>query len=273
MNNRGEANNSIDTEPTSLKVSFQDLSISNTNSTSIDFCSTSFTLSENNSIGSKLSSDGGFEGKKMESLNVELEKAVEYVDSENTSFSSVSYCNSADPNEASFRGICASKPHKGNDIRWDAIQCVKGKNGELGLAHFRLLKKLGFGDIGSVYLAELRGMGCLFAMKVMDKGMLAGRKKVMRAQTEREILGLLDHPFLPTLYSHFETEKFSCLLMEFCSGGDLHLLRQRQPGKHFTEQAARFVFYSSFWIFQLCSCQFDCICIKIFNFYLFLCFS
>jgi protein-serine/threonine kinase len=28
--------------------------------------------------------------------------------------------------------------------------------------------------------------------------------------------------------------------MEFCSGGDLHTLRQRQPGKHFSEQAARF---------------------------------
>ncbi|MCL7028769.1 hypothetical protein MKW94_018210 [Papaver nudicaule] len=83
-------------------------------------------------------------------------------------------------------------------------------------------------------------MGCLFAMKVMDKGMLEGRKKLLRAQTEKEILGLLDHPFLPTLYSHIETEKFSCLLMEFCSGGDLHTLRQRQPGKHFTEHAARF---------------------------------
>ncbi|XWS30296.1 hypothetical protein CRYUN_Cryun24cG0105100 [Craigia yunnanensis] len=141
---------------------------------------------------------------------------------------------------SSFGSFCPSKPHKGNDIRWDAIQYVKGKDADLGLAHFRLLKKLGCGDIGSVYLAELRGMGCLFAMKVMDKGMLAGRKKLMRAQTEREILSLLDHPFLPTLYSHFETEKFSCLLMEFCSGGDLHILRQRQPVKHFLEPAARF---------------------------------
>ncbi|WRX21394.1 Protein kinase domain - like 10 [Theobroma cacao] len=145
-----------------------------------------------------------------------------------------------DANECSgFKSFCPSKPHKGNDIRWDAIQHVKGKDGDLALAHFRLLKKLGCGDIGSVYLAELRGMGCLFAIKVMDKGMLAGRKKLIRAQTEREILSSLDHPFLPTLYSHFETEKFSCLLMEFCSGGDLHILRQRQLGKHFSETAAR----------------------------------
>lgn len=163
-------------------------------------------------------------------------------DTEESDTSSLSYAskyNSFDPSESSFRSFCPSKPHKGNDSRWDAIQCVKAKDGDLGLGHFRLLKKLGCGDIGSVYLAELRGMGCLFAMKVMDKGMLAGRKKLVRAQTERDILGLLDHPFLPTLYSHFETDKFSCLLMEFCSGGDLHTLRQRQPSKHFTEQAAK----------------------------------
>ncbi|XP_050220708.1 serine/threonine-protein kinase D6PKL2 [Mercurialis annua] len=167
----------------------------------------------------------------------------------NASSGAISEKSSLDPNEVSFRHFCPSKPHKGNDIKWDAIQYVKcnsgsDKDGELGLGlglgHFRLLKKLGCGDIGSVYLAELREMGCLFAMKVMDKGMLAGRKKLIRAQTERDILSLLDHPFLPTLYSHFETEKFSCLLMEFCSGGDLHSLRQRQPGKHFNEQAARF---------------------------------
>ncbi|RVX08665.1 Serine/threonine-protein kinase D6PKL2 [Vitis vinifera] len=138
-------------------------------------------------------------------------ESVDCVESEKSSLSSASYSNSSDANETNFRSFCASKPHRGNDIRWDAIH---------------------------VYLAELRGMSCLFAMKVMDKGMLEERKKLMRAQTEREILGLLDHPFLPTLYSHFETEKFSCLLMEFCSGGDLHTLRQRQPGKHFSEQAA-----------------------------------
>ncbi|KAK1630146.1 hypothetical protein QYE76_004461 [Lolium multiflorum] len=77
-------------------------------------------------------------------------------------------------------------------------------------------------------------------MKVMDKTSLASRKSLLRAQTEREILQSLDHPFLPTLYTHFETDKFSCLVMEFCPGGDLHTLQQRQDGKHFSEQAAKF---------------------------------
>ncbi|GAV82463.1 Pkinase domain-containing protein, partial [Cephalotus follicularis] len=134
----------------------------------------------------------------------------------------------------------ANKPHKGNDPRWKAILAIRARDGILGMSHFKLLKRLGCGDIGSVYLSELSGTRCYFAMKVMDKASLAGRKKLTRAQTEREILQLLDHPFLPTLYTHFETDRFSCLVMEYCPGGDLHTLRQRQPGKHFSEYAARF---------------------------------
>lgn len=145
---------------------------------------------------------------------------------------------SDDSNWSSFTSG-ANKPHKGNDPRWKAIYAIRTRDGVLGMNHFRLLKRLGCGDIGSVYLSELSTMGCYFAMKVMDKASLASRKKLMRAQTEREILQLLDHPFLPTLYTHFETDRFSCLVMEFCPGGDLHMLRQRQPGKHFSEYAAK----------------------------------
>ncbi|OMP00739.1 hypothetical protein COLO4_12410 [Corchorus olitorius] len=146
---------------------------------------------------------------------------------------------SDDSNWSNITGS-ANKPHKGNDPRWKAILAIRARDGILGMSHFRLLKRLGCGDIGSVYLSELSGTRCFFAMKVMDKASLASRKKLTRAQTEREILQLLDHPFLPTLYTHFETDRFSCLVMEYCPGGDLHTLRQRQPGKHFSEYAARF---------------------------------
>ncbi|XWS27705.1 hypothetical protein CRYUN_Cryun25bG0004100 [Craigia yunnanensis] len=157
-----------------------------------------------------------------------------------------SMCRGSTSSDLSEESTCSSlstsinKPHKANDIRWEAIQAVRAKDGVLGLNHFRLLKRLGCGDIGSVYLSELSGTQCYFAMKVMDKASLASRKKLLRAQTEREILQSLDHPFLPSLYTHFETDRFSCLVMEFCPGGDLHTLRQRQPGKHFTEQAVKF---------------------------------
>lgn len=163
-----------------------------------------------------------------------------------------SMCRGSTSTDISDESTCSSlsssvsKPHKANDSRWEAIQAVRAKDGALGLSHFRLLKRLGCGDIGSVYLAELSSTKCYFAMKVMDKALLASRKKLLRAQTEREILQSLDHPFLPTLYTHFETDKFSCLVMEFCPGGDLHTLRQRQQGKHFSEQAVKYDFSISY---------------------------
>ncbi|KAB2610181.1 protein kinase PVPK-1-like [Pyrus ussuriensis x Pyrus communis] len=147
----------------------------------------------------------------------------------------------SDESSSSSLSNAMNKPHKANDIRWEAVQAARSHHdGTLGKEHFKLLRTLGCGDIGSVYLAELIGTKTYFAMKVMDKALLASRKKLLRAQTEREILQSLDHPFLPTLYTHFETEKVSCLVMEFCPGGDLHALRQKQPGKHFPEHAARF---------------------------------
>ncbi|KAL1813280.1 hypothetical protein ACET3Z_023345 [Daucus carota] len=133
-----------------------------------------------------------------------------------------------------------NRPHMSKDSRWQAIQHVMKQCGFLGLGHFNLLKKLGGGDIGTVYLAELIGTSCLFAIKVMDNEFLAQRKKMPRAQTEREILRILDHPFLPTLYAQFVSDNLSCLVMEYCPGGDLHVLRQKQPSRYFPEQASRF---------------------------------
>ncbi|GJS76824.1 serine/threonine-protein kinase D6PKL1 [Tanacetum coccineum] len=73
----------------------------------------------------------------------------------------------------------ANKPHKGNDPRWKAILAIRARDGLLGMSHFRLLRRLGCGDIGSVYLSELSGTRCYFAMKVMDKASLC-RKRSMR---------------------------------------------------------------------------------------------
>ncbi|KAK1426016.1 hypothetical protein QVD17_14683 [Tagetes erecta] len=136
--------------------------------------------------------------------------------------------------------IVMNRPHMSKDMKWQAITHTMKQNGFLGLRHFNLLKKLGSGDIGTVYLAELSGTNYPFAIKVMDNEFLERRQKMPRAHMEREILSILDHPFLPTLYAHFVSENLSCLVMEYCPGGDLHVLRQKQPARYFHEQAARF---------------------------------
>ncbi|KAK3019153.1 hypothetical protein RJ639_003240, partial [Escallonia herrerae] len=126
-------------------------------------------------------------------------------------------------------------------LAWDAIRRVQSVTATLGLYDLRFIQKLGSGDIGSVYQVELKGTGgCTFAAKVMDKEEMVSRSKEGRAGIEREILEMLDHPFLPTLYATVESDRWSCLLTEFCPGGDLHVLRQQQPERRFNEAAVRF---------------------------------
>ncbi|QCD88103.1 protein-serine/threonine kinase [Vigna unguiculata] len=112
----------------------------------------------------------------------------------------------------------------------------------LALSHLRFTRRLGSGDMSAVYLAEPKeeGGGAVFAAKVMEKEDLARRNKEGRARTEREILEMLDHPFLPTLYASIHAPKWLCFLTPFCPGGDLHVLRQRFPNKRFLESAVRF---------------------------------
>ncbi|XP_059663650.1 serine/threonine-protein kinase D6PKL2 [Cornus florida] len=194
---------------------------------------------KNSSVSAKVSD--GTSSLPKTSGSAKISDRADFVESGKSSlYRGSTSSDVSDESSCSSFSSTINKPHKANDLGWEAIQAVRARDGVLGLSHFRLLKRLGCGDIGSVYLAELNGTKCYFAMKVMDKAALASRKKLLRAQTEREILQSLDHPFLPTLYTHFETEKFSCLVMEFCPGGDLHTLRQRQPGKHFSEQAVKF---------------------------------
>ncbi|KAI5071275.1 hypothetical protein GOP47_0013526 [Adiantum capillus-veneris] len=136
--------------------------------------------------------------------------------------------------------VAISKPHKAHDNAWASIQSLKSKVGAISISHFKLLCRVGHGDIGRVFLAQLRGTQCYFAMKVMDKEVLTQRKKLQRMHREREILEFVDHPFLPTLYAHFEAQQYSCLVMDYCSGGDLHALRQKFPGRRFATKTARF---------------------------------
>ncbi|CAI0544402.1 unnamed protein product [Linum tenue] len=181
---------------------------------------------------------------KIDERSISREKGESF--SQNSKSSSIGEYSSSSTSMSVDSSLSGSsyhsgyRPHMSKDLRWEAIRQIQRQDGVLALRHFKLIKKLGGGDIGSVYLAELSGTDSRFALKVMDNEFLAGKKKMLRAQTEREILQMLDHPFLPTLYAHFLSEKLSCLVMEYCPGGDLHVLRQKQPDRCFSEHATRF---------------------------------
>nr|AML77608.1 putative LOV domain-containing protein [Euploca tenuifolia] len=132
------------------------------------------------------------------------------------------------------------RPHKKNNAAWLAIQKITSTGEKIELNHFKPVRPLGSGDTGSVHLVELKGTDQLFAMKAMDKSIMMNRNKVHRACVEREIISVLDHPFLPALYASFQTSTHVCLITDFCPGGELFALLDRQPLKIFREDSARF---------------------------------
>ena len=229
-----------DTGDTSLLASVSLSSQSSINNT--DFVIEA--ISSENCNSAKISTGNSSEGKSSVVKTIQGLKVSDRADYVEISKSSASRGSNSsgvsDESTCSSLSSSGNRPHMSNDSRWEAICAVQKRDGCLGLNHFKLVKRLGCDDIGSVYLTELDRTKCYFSMKVMENGPLVSQKKMLRAQTEREILQMLDHPFLPTLYTHFETDKFSCLVMEYCPGGDLHILRQWQPGGNFSEQAARY---------------------------------
>lgn len=136
--------------------------------------------------------------------------------------------------------VVQPKPHRKDSPSWKAIQKILDSGEPIGLKHFKPIKPLGSGDTGSVHLVELCGTDQQFAMKAMDKTVMLNRNKVHRACAEREILDMLDHPFLPALYASFQTKTHICLITDYYPGGELFMLLDRQQTKVLKEDAARF---------------------------------
>ncbi|KAI4333370.1 hypothetical protein L6164_018193 [Bauhinia variegata] len=134
------------------------------------------------------------------------------------------------------------RPHRSSDPHWSAIRTATNlsSDGRLHLRHLKLLRHLGTGNLGRVFLCRLRDNDhANFALKVVDKDLLSS-KKLSHVQMEAEILSMLDHPFLPTLYAHIEVSHYTCLLIDYCPGGDLHSLLRKEVGNRLPVQAVRF---------------------------------
>ncbi|WOK99508.1 protein kinase PINOID-like [Canna indica] len=202
-----------------------------------------------------MDSDGEVGLEAMNSSQSSMSSSGGSCDDSRCSFSRLSF-DAALPEAAldapSGEGSCAlsrlaCKPHRSSDPAWAAILSRSSAGAfpaDLGPRDFKLVRRIGSGDIGTVYLCCLReeATPCVYyAMKVVDKLALAKKKKLERAATERRILQVLDHPFVPTLYADFDASPhYSCVVMEYCIGGDLHTLRHRQPRLRFSVAATRF---------------------------------
>ncbi|XP_043708563.1 serine/threonine-protein kinase WAG1-like [Telopea speciosissima] len=135
-----------------------------------------------------------------------------------------------------------SRPHRRSDPHWSAINAATNlsSDGALHLRHLKLIRHIGSGNLGRVFLCRVKDYdGANFALKVVDRDAITA-KKLSHVQMEAQVLSTVDHPFLPTLYAHLEVSHYSCLLIDYCPGGDLHALLRKQPENRFGVNAVRF---------------------------------
>lgn len=113
---------------------------------------------------------------------------------------------------------------------------------KVGPENFELLKVLGTGAYGKVFLVRKNGgydHGKLFAMKVLKKGTILQKQKTTEyTLTERQVLERVrQSPFLVTLHYAFQTDAKLHLILEYVNGGEMFThLNQRD---RFTESEAR----------------------------------
>nr|XP_002123049.3 ribosomal protein S6 kinase alpha-5 [Ciona intestinalis] len=97
---------------------------------------------------------------------------------------------------------------------------------KVGLDSFELLKVLGTGAYGKVFLVRKacgHDMGQLYAMKVLKKASIVTKQKTTEhTMTERQVLeAVRQSPFLVTLHYAFQTNSRLHLILDYVNGGEM----------------------------------------------------
>uniref|UniRef100_A0A8C9ZSU1 Ribosomal protein S6 kinase n=1 Tax=Sander lucioperca TaxID=283035 RepID=A0A8C9ZSU1_SANLU len=126
--------------------------------------------------------------------------------------------------------------------RYSLKSNLTGHTERVGMENFELLKVLGTGAYGKVFLVRKNtghDVGQLYAMKVLKKAAIVQKAKTTEhTRTERQVLEhIRQSPFLVTLHYAFQTQSKLHLILDYVSGGEMFThLYQRD---HFPEEAVR----------------------------------
>src|SRR5436190_21898149 len=95
---------------------------------------------------------------------------------------------------------------------------------------FQVVRILGKGGMGTVYLARDERLDRNVAVKVLHSEDLAGEDRLARFMREARTAASIRHPNVATIYEAGETEEgVPFIVMEFCDGETLSQRLRRRP--------------------------------------------
>jgi serine/threonine protein kinase/Tfp pilus assembly protein PilF len=97
------------------------------------------------------------------------------------------------------------------------------------IAHYRIIKKLGAGGMGEVYLALDTKLDRKVAIKVLQPDSLAEENLKKRLLREAQAVAKLDHPNICAVYDVNEADSLTFIVMQYIEGETLAEKMERQP--------------------------------------------
>ncbi len=139
---------------------------------------------------------------------------------------------------ASAASAAASAARAASAAESHAATLERIRAGGITVEDFELLRVLGKGSFGKVFLVRLGVTGAIYAMKVLKKSEVVRRRQVEHTKAERRIMGGVDHSCIVSLRFAFQSADKLYMVTDYCRGGELffHLKKMRT----FPEDMVRF---------------------------------
>ncbi|MBI2213937.1 MAG: serine/threonine protein kinase [Acidobacteria bacterium] len=89
------------------------------------------------------------------------------------------------------------------------------------ISHYKLLRKLGAGGMGDVYLAQDTILNRYVAIKILPKKFTSNPERLGRFQREAQVASILNHPNVLTIHEVGEHDGFHYIVTEYVDGETL----------------------------------------------------
>lgn len=119
------------------------------------------------------------------------------------------------------------------------LEYIRKKRNPVSMSHYEIIRKIGQGSFGEVFLVRHRGDNRLYAMKKLQKKDMIYKRQVNHVWLERFVLASVgEHPLVVKMHYSFQDKDYLYFIMEYLAGGDMMTMLIRH--EYLPESYARF---------------------------------